>query len=122
MPTPNDTNLYEKVKKEIYAKYTKHSAYRSGALVKEYKKQFKDKYGNKEPYKDDGKTKNLARWFKEQWTDVGNKEYPVYRPTKRVDKNTPLTVNEINPTNLQKQVVLKQRIRGKSNLPPFQAR
>jgi len=121
MPTPTDGSLYEKVKKEIYAKYTKHSAYRSGAVVKEYKKQFKEKYGNKEPYKDDGKTKNLARWFKEGWISVGG-DYPTYRPTKRVDKNTPLTVQEINPANLKKQVVLKQRIRGKSNLPPFQAR
>ncbi len=32
-----DKILYEKVKKEIYLKYPKHSAYRSGLLVKKYK-------------------------------------------------------------------------------------
>ena len=37
MSTPTNTKLYEEVKKEIYAKYPKHSAYRSGLLVQEYK-------------------------------------------------------------------------------------
>jgi hypothetical protein len=32
---------------------------------------------------------------------------------------TPLTVHEINPSNLKKQIALKQMIKGKSNLPPF---
>ena len=38
MSEPKDKKLYEQVKKEIYAKYPQHSAYRSGLLVKEYKK------------------------------------------------------------------------------------
>ena len=37
MPEPTNKKLYEEVKKEIYAKYPKHSAYRSGLLVQEYK-------------------------------------------------------------------------------------
>ena len=37
MSTPTNTKLYEEVKKEIYDKYPKHSAYRSGLLVQEYK-------------------------------------------------------------------------------------
>jgi hypothetical protein len=69
------------------------------------------------------KTDNgLTRWFLEDWKDVGNKEYPVYRPTKRINKETPLTVNEINKTNLMKQILLKQKIKGKKNLPPFKAK
>ena len=37
---PVDNNLYNKTKKYIYKKYPKHSAYRSGLLVKKYKKDF----------------------------------------------------------------------------------
>ena len=40
-PEPNDKQLYETVKKYIYAKYPKHSAYRSGLLVQEYKRRVK---------------------------------------------------------------------------------
>ena len=39
MPEPTNKTLYEQVKKEIYAKHPKHSAYRSGLLVQEYKKR-----------------------------------------------------------------------------------
>lgn len=119
MPSPTDPLLYEKVKKEVYAKYAKPSAYRSGALVKEYKEQFKAKYGNREPYKDDKKPKNLKKWFAERWADIGKKDYPVYRPTKRVDKTTPLTPKEIDEKNLKEQIALKQKIKGTENLPPF---
>ena len=31
--------LYDKVKTQIYAKYPKHSAYRSSLLVQEYKRR-----------------------------------------------------------------------------------
>ena len=37
MSEPINNELYEKVKKEIYEKYPKHSAYRSALLVKRYK-------------------------------------------------------------------------------------
>ena len=36
---PKDKKLYEKVKKEIFKKYPKNSAYRSGLLVKTYKEK-----------------------------------------------------------------------------------
>ena len=109
---PTDKSLYEKVKKEVYAQYSKPSAYRSGAVIKRYKDEggeFKDT--------DDGRP--LERWFKEGWTDVGHKDYPVYRPTKRVNSKTPLTIQEIDPQNLKKQIALKQEIKGHKNLPPF---
>ncbi len=54
------------------------------------------------------------------WKDVGNKDYPVYRPTKIISKDTPFTINEIDPKNLKKQSKLKQKIKGSKNLPPFQ--
>ena len=108
---PKDKELYEKVKKEVYAQYSKPSAYRSGAVIKKYKEMGGE-------FEDDG-ARPLERWFKEEWKDIGNKEYPVYRPTKRITKETPLTPEEIDPENLKLQIKEKQKIKGKKNLPPF---
>lgn len=108
---PVNKKLYEKAKSIVYPRYKKPSAYRSGALVKLYKEM-----GGK--YKDKGE-KKLARWFNEKWKDVGNEEYPVYRPTKRITKDTPLTVDEIDPKNLKDQIREKQEIKGEYNLKPF---
>jgi hypothetical protein len=41
------------------------------------------------------------------------------RPTKRVSKDTPLTVKEISKSQLEKQVKAKQKIKDKGNLKPF---
>lgn len=112
MPVPLDTNLYERVKKEADEKYDKPSAYKSGWIVKRYKE-----LGGK--YKDDKKTKGLKRWFREKWTDVAGLDYPVFRPTKRISKDTPLTADEIDPRNLVEQSILKQQYQGNKNLPPF---
>lgn len=106
--------LYEKAKKLADETYKKPSAYKSGFIVKKYKE-----LGGK--YSDDDKPKNLKRWFEEEWHDIGKKEYPVYRPTKRVSEETPLTVDEINPENLKEQIKLKQKIKGGKNLPAFKA-
>ena len=51
MTIPSDKKLYNKTKKNIYKKIPKHSAYRSGILVKTYKKNYAKKYGKKKnPY------------------------------------------------------------------------
>jgi hypothetical protein len=107
--------LYEQAKEEADKKYAKPSAYKSGFIVKRYKD-----LGGK--YADDGKERTLGRWFKEEWGDIGGKDYPVYRPFKRITKDTPLTASEIDPVQAKKQIGLKQRIRGNKNLPPFQMR
>jgi hypothetical protein len=112
MPTPTNPTLYAKAKEIANETYKKPSAYKSGFIVRKYKE-----LGG--AYKDDSQPKNLQRWFSEKWIDVGNKEYPVYRPTKRVSKKTPLTVREIAPSNLREQIILKQKIRGNKNLPAF---
>ena len=112
MPTILDQKLYDQVKKEADEKYSKPSAYKSGWIVKTYKER-----GGK--YADDGKPKNLARWYKEDWKDIGGEDYPVYRPTKRINKSTPLTATEIDPKQLKSQIKIKQYIKGMSNLPPF---
>jgi hypothetical protein len=112
----NDKNIYEKAKKEVYSMYKKPSAYRSGMLVKRYKELGGTYSGEKTK-------KGLVRWFKEEWKDVNpNKtksSYPVYRPTKRITKETPLIPSEIKKSNLVSQAKLKQIFKGERNLKPF---
>ena len=114
MSEPLDQDLWEKIKNEIKSRTDKRwNAYYSGQLVKEYKKR-----GGKFKTVKKG-IKPLKRWFDEKWTDIGGKKYPVYRPTKRINKDTPLLKSEIDPKNLRKQIILKQNIKGTSNLKPF---
>lgn len=115
MPIIDNPELYKKAKAIADEKYSKPSAYKSGFIVKKYKEM-----GG--TYSDDKQPKNLERWFKENWKDIGGLEYPVLRPTKRVNKNTPLTPDEIDYTDLIKQIILKQKIKGESNLPKFQGK
>jgi len=112
MPIIDNPKLYKKAKKIADEKYLKSSAYKSGFIIKLYKEM-----GG--TYTEDNKPKKLKTWYKEKWSDIGNKEYPVYRPTIRVNKQTPLLPSEIDPKNLKKQIKLKQVIKGESNLPPF---
>lgn len=116
MATPLDPQLYERAKREIYARYDRPSAYRSAALVKRYK-ELGGRYTGPKP------RGGLDQWFREAWRDVGGPApYPVYRPTKRVAASTPLTVQEIDPKNLRQQIAKKQQIKGTANLPPFKAK
>lgn len=108
----NNQVLYDKVKVYAGQVYKKPSAYKSGFIVKTYKK-----LGG--TYSDDNKEKPLARWFDEGWQDIGNKEYPVYRPTIKINKKTPLLEKEIDPKQLKQQIKLKQIIKGEMNLPKF---
>ena len=114
---PKDKKLYEKVKKMADEIYKKPSAYKSGYIIKTYKS-----LGGE--FIDDNQPKELKRWYSEKWKNIDpNKtksSYPVYRPTIRVNKQTPLTVSEIDPKQLKEQIKLKQIIKGKSNLPKFQ--
>lgn len=112
MPNINNPELYQKAKNIADSKYSKPSAYKSMFIVKTYKE-----LGG--TYTDDNKPKKLKTWMKEEWKDIGGKEYPVFRPTKIINKDTPLTVQEIEPKNLRQQILLKQRIKGRMNLPKF---
>lgn len=110
---PLDKELYAYAKQIADEKYVKNSAYKSSFLVKFYK-SLGGRYSGT-------KTKEgLKRWHAENWQDIGNQSYPVYRPTKRVSKKTPLTATEVDPKQLKKQVALKQKIKGKKNLPKFE--
>lgn len=116
---PDDKKLYNKVKKEADKIYKKHSAYKSGYIVKTYKSLG----GTYTDIKNAPKIKPLKRWFKEDWKDVNpdksENSYPVYRPTKRVNNDTPKTVSEIPLSRLKEQSKLKQKIKGDKNLPKF---
>ena len=75
----NNQELYDKVKLYADSVYKKNSGYKSGFIQKTYKS-----LGG--TYTDTKKEKPLQRWFKERWSDIGNKDYPVYRPTVRINK------------------------------------
>ena len=109
----NNPKLYEQAKREVYNIYKTPSAYRSGMLVKRYKELGGTYSGTKKT------NEGLTRWFKEEWSDIGNKDYPVYRPTIRVSKDTPLLKSEIDKKNLEQQIKIKQIIKNKKNLKPF---
>ena len=115
MPRILNQELYDEVKKQADKIYKKSSAYKSGYIVKQYKE-----LGGK--YADDNKPENLKRWYKEKWQDVGHKSYPVYRPTVRINKHTPLTVNELDKKDLKEQIKRKQIIKGNKKLPPFKSK
>lgn len=114
---PRDEKLYNKTKKYIVKKYPKHSAYRSGLLVKKYKKDFKKKYGTKKkPYigKKNSKT-GLKRWFDEWWVNQRGKtgykyKSDVYRPSRRITSKTPKTFKELSKKNIKKARSRKYRI------------
>lgn len=127
MPLPIDAGLYQEAKDFIMSKYKKNSAFASGAIVKQYKQQFAKKYGeDTPPYSNDNKPKNLKRWFEEKWVDINpvlgihsDTAYPVFRPTKYVDSNTPTLLQAIPMNRLKEQIKLKQKYKGEKNLPDF---
>lgn len=119
MNIPKDEGLYAKARQIADETYKKASAYKSGFIVKKYKELYKEKYGTDDAYKGAGKAAGaLTRWYKEGWQSVGG-DYPTYRPTVRVSPLTPKTVDEISVKRLREQIALKQKIRGKKNLPKF---
>jgi hypothetical protein len=112
MPIILDKHLYELAKNYADLVYSKPSAYKSLAIQKYYK-SLGGRYG------EDYKERKLSRWVAEQWQDIGHKGYPVYRPTLRISKDTPLLASEIDKKNLKEQIKKKQIIKGSHNLKPF---
>ena len=98
--------IYDKAKK----KYSnlKHSAYKSGLVVKEYKR-LGGKYGGKKT-----KKTGLSRWFAEKWRNqrgkVGyKKKGDLYRPTKRITSKTPKTFKELGKKRIKKAMKEKKK-------------
>jgi len=103
----DNQKLYDKIKKKLYKEMPKHSAYRSGLLVKKYKEAGGTYSGEKTK-------KGLTRWFQEEWkTQDGKKTYQkkgdVFRPTKRISKDTPKTFNELSKKDIKKAQNEKKR-------------
>lgn len=112
MSEAKDKNLYEKIKKEIINKY-KPSAYRSGLIVKKYKEEYEKKYKNKNAYIGKKNKEGLIRWFAEDWKnqrgEIGyKKKGDIYRPTIRVNKDTPTTINELTKKQIEKAMKEKK--------------
>jgi hypothetical protein len=116
MPIPIDKDLYNKVKEIADNVYKKPSAYKSMYIQKLYKK-----YGGE--YEEDGSERKLSRWKSENWINInpllGKTGYKTYRPTVRINEETPKTIDEIPLKRLKEQYNLKQKIKGKKNLPKF---
>ena len=116
MPIPRDRKLYEQTKRSIYKSHPKHSAYRSGLLVKAYKKAYSRKHGSSSAYSGKkSQTSGLSRWFAEKWRNqrggVGyQRRSDVYRPTRRVSPKTPKTFAQIS----KKQLKRAQREKSKT--------
>jgi len=114
-----DQRLYDAVKRHADTVFDKPSAYKSGYIVRKYK-ELGGRYSDSDEDSSKKTLKPLEKWFAEDWKNVAKKgQYPVLRPSKRVDSSTPLTISEIDPANLKKQIERKQVIRGKKNLPKF---
>jgi len=116
MSEPADIKLYNKVKKQIYKKYPKHSAYRSGILVRSYKEEFKKKYGDIKPYLGKKNTSGLTRWFLEGWRnqrgEIGYRyKSDIYRPTRRISKKTPTTFSELSGKQIKR--AMKEKAKNK---------
>lgn len=104
-PKPTNMTLYNKIKARVIKRIPKHSAYRSGIIVKEYKEA-----GGK--YSGDKSKGKLGRWFKEEWKNQrGGQGYKkkgdIYRPTKRISKDTPATHKEL--TKAEKEKAMKEK-------------
>ena len=111
---PTDKKLYENIKKDLFQKYIKPSAYRSGLLVKKYKEEFVKKYGNNNYYNGNKENSNLKRWFEEKWMnqrgEIGyKKKGDIYRPTIKINEKTPKTFNEL--TKLQIIKAKKEKVK-----------
>ena len=115
MNEPTNKKLYNSIKKKVISDNPINSAYRSGNIVREYKRQFLKNNPNKKPYTKDArpKTEGLSRWFKEDWKnqrgDLGySKKGDVYRPTKRITRDTPITFNELSLKEIRKAQIEKR--------------
>jgi len=98
---PKDQAMYNRIKASVYKANPKHSAYRSGQIVKKYKAAYKKKYGNASAYTGTKTKAGLTRWMSEKWRNqrggVGyKKKGDVYRPTKRISSKTPATFKELS--------------------------
>jgi len=126
MPSkPDNLILYAQVKKEADERYKVPSAYKSGWLVKTYKERG-GTYSTV-TVSNGVEVKPLSRWFEEKWVDLtrprsdGNYEpcgrkvavgtYPLCRPSVRVTPQTPVTVKELSPAQIEQAKKNKEKVK-----------
>lgn len=114
---PKNKKLWDKIKEEAKIKFKSYpSIYASYWITNQYKQRGGTFSGEKK--EDEG----ITRWTKEKWVDIctpigkkddkilyrecgrtrKNLKYPLCRPSKRITKETPKTVYEIEPKKIQK--------------------
>jgi hypothetical protein len=100
MPTPNNPELYERIKAQVYKEIPKHSLFRSAQVVKRYKEAGGTYSGAQQS---DG----IRNWFKANWISINDLyhqgklvpcgssdtekkygEYPLCRPKEIAEKLT----------------------------------
>jgi hypothetical protein len=126
MSEPLNKELYEKAKQMANKTYGSHtSAFRSMAIQRNYIK-LGGGYSGK-------KSSKLERWRKEGWVDLNqpngkggyypcghkntqNDKYPLCRPSKTVNKDTPKKYQDISSDRIRKTNEDKQRVRGSKNI------
>jgi len=115
MSQPRDMTLYNRVKRSIYKKHPKHSAYRSGLVVQAYKREYRKKHHSDRAYVGKKpKRSGLSRWYAEEWRnqrgEVGYRyKSDVYRPTRRITGKTPVTYSELSPKEIARARRIKQK-------------
>jgi hypothetical protein len=116
-----ESSIYKKSLDKANKVYgIKTSAYRSAYIVKTYK-ELGGKINNKSP--------KLDRWFKEKWIQVvpylkekkivecGTKTKSLgkaCRPLKRITKDTPITIKELEKIHSKKDLIRVAKIKDKS--------
>jgi hypothetical protein len=123
--------LYAIVKAEADKRFLAHtSAYKSGWIVKTYKDRGGKYMPNESGSHPNNKT-GLRRWFAEEWVNLmapkpntpcgrshaSNKGvYPVCRPKIRVNKSTPITVDELSKQRIKTAERKKQQVKDKGSI------
>ena len=105
-------DLYKKAKEKADKTYKKHSAYKSMYIQKVYKE-----LGGK--YKGTKNKEGVKRWNKEEWIQVkpylesgkklvcggSERKNKVCRPLKRVNDNSPITIEELIKLHPKKDLI-----------------
>jgi hypothetical protein len=126
MSEPLDKGLYQKAKEMANKTYGSHtSAFRSMAISRNYMKMG-GKYSGR-------KSSKLESWRREGWIDLNqpngkggyfpcghkntqNNKYPLCRPSKTINSETPRKYQDISESSIRKANIEKQKIKGSGNI------
>ena len=122
---PLNKKLYSTVKRKVKSKVKVWpSAYASAWLVKEYKKHGGKYSGTRSKSK--SKSSGIDRWMREKWINIcklpnkvscgrsklsknWRKNYPVCRPSVRVNSSTPILASEITHSKIKRLCSVKRK-------------